>query len=189
MNTKLCTLLCGAVLFVAASGQTQSAPEGGVTLTMSHSVVAGGGGYSQWTQPDLQSGPGALIPNFEIQGTIGQGIAGTTSTAGPYGVHGGFWLRDIPLQPTAGRASITGRINNLGGANRRVRVVLTNLSTGERLIAAVNGLGYYTFDEVEVAHIYMLRAVGKGIVFEPENLTLRLLDNVSGVDFTAIPIE
>ena len=187
MNKKLFTLLCVvAVSLTTVAAQTR--PEGGTLLTMSHSVIAGGGGYSQWTQPDLQGRGGETVPNFEVEGTIGQAIAGTASTGGQYRVHQGFWFAD-EFQPTAAPASISGQVSSLGNRFHRTRVVLTDLSTGETRVANVNPFGFYRFDDLEVASLYLIEPEGQSLMFEPASLIVRLLDNVTGVDFTAHLIQ
>jgi hypothetical protein len=192
MNRRLFTLLCLIAFGAAASfGQARTEPEGGVVLTMTHSVVAGGGGYSQWTQPDVQGTVSATVPNFEVEGTIGQAIAGTASTGGQYRVHQGFWFPE-ELQPTAAAASITGQVLGLAPASasgRRVHIELTNLETGEVRTAILNQFGFYVFDDLEVSVLYQLRAVGPSMVFEPDSFTVRLVDNMTGVDFSAMPAQ
>lgn len=186
MNRKLFTLLfCLAFGLTTIAGQTR--PEGGTLLTMSHSAIAGGGGYSQWTQPDVQS----IVPNFEVTGTIGQAVVGPASTGDQYRLHHGFWFPD-DLQPSAAPASISGRVNNLESfptTARRVQLVLTNLSSGEVRIAPVNQFGFYEFTELELTSLYMVKAEGPSMVFEPESVTIRLVDNITGVDFSAIPAQ
>ena len=165
-------LIALSAVFSAASAQS---PEGGVIYTMSHAVVGGGGGKS------------GADSTMSVEGTFGQAIAGTTSSGGQYSLHGGFWFGDA-LQPTAAPASISGRVNGLaafGTAVRRVRVVLTDLATNEVRVARVNIAGYYQFDELEVEHLYLLRAEGPSITFAPDSVTISLLDNVTGVDFSA----
>jgi hypothetical protein len=189
MNRKLFTLIFVAVL--SSSIVTAQQPEGGVIYTMPQSVLAGGGGYSQWTQPDVHARANATVPNFEVEGTIGQVIAGTTSTGGQYSVQGGFWFADS-LAPTAAAASITGQVLGLTPAiasSRRVHIELTNLETGEVRTALVNQFGFYVFDDLEVSVLYQLRAEGPSMVFEPEILTVRLVDNMTGVDFSTMPAQ
>ena len=109
--------------------------------------------------------------------------------SGQYSLHGGFWFSDA-LQPTAAHASITGSINGLEAGSttgRRVRVELTNLRTGEVRTALVNQFGFYVFDDLEISVLYQVRAEGQAMRFEPESMTVRLVDNVTDVNFTAHP--
>ena len=177
MKKQLCTTFMSFALLVSAS--IAQLPEGGSIYAMEKAVVAGGG---------AKSGTEATRT---IEGTIGQSIAGSTSSA-PFGLHAGFWIGD-PLQPTAAPASISGRVNNLeslGIAARRIRVVVTNVLTCEVRSQPVGPFGYYEFVDLELTAIYQLRVdAPPSIAFEPESLTLRLVDNVSGADFTAHQIQ
>ena len=168
-------LLIGTLALAASPAAAQQRPEGGAIYSISHWVIAGGGGTSSDT-------------NRSLEGTIGQGVAGTTSAGGQYSLHGGFWYPDAGA-PTAATASITGRINNsyeLGRLRRSVRIILTDPSTGEERVASIGKIGRYRFDGVEVGRAYILRAEGRGVTFEPESRVINLLDNMADVDFTAV---
>jgi hypothetical protein len=185
MKTRFNTFLFIIAMSSAIFGQQ---PEGGSIYATPQSVIAGGGGYSQWTQPDIRTG--SLVPNFEVTGTIGQAITGRTSGA-QYDLQAGFWLADA-LQPTAAPASISGHVNNLdsfGMRAGRVRVIVTNLSTGEEHSRPVNQFGFYEFSDLELAATYLIRPEGLAMVFAPDNFTVRLVDNVTGVDFSAMPAQ
>lgn len=171
-------LVAASAVFSAASGQQ---PEGGVIYTQSHNAIAGGGGKS--TNEATVEVTGTVI----VEGTVGQALAGGLATGGQFSVHAGFWFAD-QLQPTAAPASISGRVTGLEGhgtAARRVRIVLTDLATNEVRFARINLAGFYQFDELEVEHLYLLRAEGPSIAFEPDSITINLLDNITGVDFSA----
>jgi hypothetical protein len=188
MRKEFYTLLFAIAM--SASIAIAQQPEVGVIYTMPQMVIAGGGGYSQWTQPDVHGRANVTVPNFEVEGTIGQAITGKTSGS-PYNLQAGFWFAD-ELQPTAAPASISGRINNLesvGILGRRVRVSITNLSTGEVRIQSINPFGYYEFADLELTTMYLIQAEGPSMVFEPASLTVRLVDNMTGVDFAVMPVH
>ena len=184
MRHKLFTILvaiaaCTFSITAQPSVRTQTS-EGGVILTLSHSVIAGGG---------AKSGTEATAT---VEGTIGQGaVAGTESTAGEFRLHSGFWFPD-DLQPSAAHASISGRVTNLDALrlrSHRIRLVLTKVSTGETRVSLVNPFGFYEFDDVDISEIYLLQPEGPSVAFSPESLTIHLVDSVTGVDFSATPIN
>ena len=159
------SMLLGAALTRAQSG-------GGYDL--SHNVISGGG--------EMRSAGG----NFEVGGTIGQAIAGTTSNGGIYGLHGGFWF-PVALAPTAANVMLTGRVLDLNGGNvRRVRVVLTDTTSGEIRTAQTNPFGYYRFDGVEVGRVYIVRAESRVFQFTPDSYVFSLVDARDDLDFTVI---
>ena len=172
MKTKIYSIAL-TVLLGAASIAAQT----GGTYDVSHNVVAGGGG--------MQSTGG----NFRLDGTVGQAIAGATGTGGQYGLRGGFWFSQT-FAPTAAHVSVTGRVNNTrGGIVRRVRVILTDNSTGLVRSAQTNQFGYYRFEDVEVGHLYIVQAESKNFTFTPETYIFTLLDARDDLNFTAVGIE
>jgi hypothetical protein len=91
------------------------------------------------------------------------------------------------LVPTAGEASITGRIVDLRGRGvRGITLSLFDASTGETKYATTTSFGYYSFSELEVMDFYILTAFGNrrySILDNERSFTLR--DNLTNVDFVA----
>ena len=77
--TTFCLLI--ATLSVAALSQS------GGNFTMNKSVIAGGGGH-------------ASGGSFVVDRTIGQSVAGTTSTGGSFSLGSGFWGGGSAMLPT-----------------------------------------------------------------------------------------
>lgn len=64
-------------------------PQTGGTFDLSHSVIATGGGSN------------STGGQFQVDGTAGQGFAGTVSNAATFDVHGGFWFQNKTSAPGA----------------------------------------------------------------------------------------
>ncbi|MEO8574881.1 MAG: carboxypeptidase-like regulatory domain-containing protein [Pyrinomonadaceae bacterium] len=144
---------------------------------LSHNVIASGGG-SQST--------GA---SFTLDGTIGQGIAGTVSSGGTLTVRGGFWPQNA-FAPTAAGTSISGRIRTADGQGiRSVSLSLTNASTGEISTTLSSSFGYYRFEEIPVGQIYILTVSAKRFSFNPDTRVITLLDELTDEDFNALPLK
>lgn len=92
------------------------------------------------------------------------------------------------LIPTAARASVTGRIvKDNGNGIRGVTLSLQNAMTGEIKHAMTNSFGYYTFEDLEVMHLYVLTAhENKRMTFSPNNRTFSLDMDMFDMNFTAI---
>jgi hypothetical protein len=156
MKTKIYS-----IAFIILLGAVSIAAQTGAIYDASHNTLAGGGG--------MQSAGG----NFRLDGTVGQAIAGTTGTAGQYGLRGGFWFNHV-FAPTAAHVSVTGRVNNTrGGIVRRVRVILTDNSTGFVRAAQTNQFGYYRFEDVESGIYTSFRRRAKTLLSRPKHTFLR----------------
>jgi hypothetical protein len=157
------------LLVFAASAFAQS----NATYDLSHNVIAGGGDKS-------------TNANFRFEGTVGQPAAGIVSGNALASLHGGFWNAS-PLAPTAARVSITGSVSNLdGGIVRRVRIVLSDSTTGEIRTAQTNSFGRFSFTGLEVGRVYILQAQSKNFQFTPDSYIFTLLDARDDLDFTAV---
>jgi len=90
------------------------------------------------------------------------------------------------LAPTAAGVSISGRV--LGSNEKGMRgmtVRLTDLQTGISTLAITNSFGFYTFDEVQPSHTYMLAVISsKRLNIVGNYRTITPLDNLIGVNFT-----
>jgi len=164
--------LVGSVLLFAAVYSVTAQSAG--AYDDSHNVIAGGGGSK------------SVSGSLSIDATIGQPQAGTVSTGGNFNLRGGFWAYQT-LMPTAAPVSITGRVASSATVPKcRVRITLLQLSSGAVRASLPNQFGYYRFDDVEIG-TYILRAESSYCQFEPSQLFLNLLDNLTDVNFSQIP--
>jgi len=89
-----------------------------------------------------------------------------------------------PFAPTAGSASIDGRIVNQNGRGlRNIRVTLQNGSTSEVKTALTNAFGYFRLEELEVGSFYVLSVQHKRYVFQTSSYAFTLNDDLVGFSF------
>ena len=90
--------------------------------------------------------------------------------------------------PTAAAASLSGQIRTVeGNGIANVAVTLTNTATGAMFRARSSSFGYYRFEGVEVGQSYILTVSSKQYRFESNPRVFTLVDEATGVDFTALP--
>lgn len=154
-----------------------------IILSVSFAAAQTGGGY-EITQSIIASGGGqnSASGNFSVDGTIGQPLAGTSSTGGTFNVRGGFWTSS--LAPTAATVDLSGKITlDRPGLMQNVRITLQNLSTGVIHSTNPSSFGFYRFEELEIGS-YLIQAERGGYQFNPPSFVLTLLDNLEDVIFT-----
>lgn len=171
MNKLFTLTIFVLFLFFGASLQKTFAQSSGGTFAVTQSVQAGGGGK-------------ASGGNYRVEGTAAQPAVDEPMNTPPYALRSGFWN---PLfAATAASATIGGRVLNPDGLPLKNAVV--NLSGGNMFnsrIARTNGFGYFTFDEVEVNHFYVLTVSSKRYGFANMTYSLTLTDNFTDIVFQA----
>jgi hypothetical protein len=92
--------------------------------------------------------------------------------------------------PTAATAVISGRVFDIyGGAVRDIIVSAANLGTGEVRSTRTNNFGAYRFAELTVGENYVITVRSRRYTFAADSIAVTLMDDLSGQDFTAIPIN
>lgn len=143
--------------------------------SLNQTVIAAGGETSSDSTGSI----------YKIEGTLGQPIAGTLANAGVYSIRSGFWS-PISLSPTAANGSISGRIVTRDGAGiRNVIVVLTGGGLFTPRTSRSGTFGNFTFEDVEVGHVYTLSVQSKKYGFPQDSQVLSLMDNVADIIFQA----
>jgi hypothetical protein len=90
-----------------------------------------------------------------------------------------------PSAPAA-NVSVSGRIMNLTGQGvANALVSMTDSGTGGRRSTLTSSFGYYSFSDVPSGISYTISPISKRFNFTPQ--TVLVNDNLTGVDFTAIP--
>jgi hypothetical protein len=143
------------------------------SYTLEQTVVASGGGTS-------------AAGVYQVEGAIGQPVAGTASTNGSFSLRGGFFT-PAPFAPTAAMATVSGRILTADGRGiRNVSVMMTGAS-GETRMAFSSSFGYFTFENVTVGEVYILSVRAKQFQFSQSSQTISVLEDLTGINFIADP--
>jgi len=151
--------LCGGVSVAAQSGGP---------FQIEKSVIAGGGG---------RSSGGTLT----LEGTIGQSVAGTTSSGGTFQVAGGFWGGSAP---PVSSATISGTVTTPDGRGLRNAIVRLTDQLGTSRSVITSAFGSYTFESVATGQTYTLSVQSRRYRFPARSLTVT--GNLTGVDFVGL---
>ena len=152
----------------AAHSQVTSNPP----YTIEQSVISSGGGIS--------SGGAGFI--YKIEGTIGEPIAGTTSSNSPFSIKGGFFTAQA-LAPTAAAVSISGRVITpweLGLTN--AFVTLTDMQGNSKTVLT-GKFGSFRFTNVTAGETYILNVSSKRYTYVPQVITVT--EDLTELIFTA----
>ena len=162
------------LLFVALTrAQSNSVVATGGPYTLEKTVIAGGGGQKQ-------------IAPVNENGTVGQAVAGQSSSGGPFIVYSGFWTPDA-LVPTAANVGVGGRVTDHSGTGiRNVTVTLTSQSGGIRK-ALSSSFGYYMFEGIEAGQTYMISVTSGRYTFPEPVRVIHVGDEITNADFVANP--
>jgi hypothetical protein len=87
-----------------------------------------------------------------------------------------------PVGTTASNVTISGRVVSGTGAGMRGAFVTIVDSRGNKLTAATNAFGYYTFASVPSGDTYIANAAARGLTFGTRVVTVN--DAVAGLDFS-----
>ncbi len=159
-------------LMLALVGATVAAVKAqtGGNYTITQSVIAGGGGTS-------------VGNTYQVEGTIGQALAGVTSNGPSYSVKSGFWTSQ--LTPSAATVSVGGRVM-VGGANGKgiinVKVSVTDASGTTRSVLTGTG-GKYRFDDLEAGQIYVFTVTAKRYTFDLPTIIHSATENFDELNF------
>lgn len=144
--------------------------QSGGAFVIQKSVIAGGGARSA-------SG------TFMLDGTLGQSVAGTTSSGGAFQLGGGFWGGDTTA--TAANVTISGRVFTSDGLTglRNASVTLTD-PTGVVRTATTSSFGFYSFDNVAPGFAYTMRISSRR--FRYQSQTVVPTGDLANVDFIGL---
>jgi hypothetical protein len=147
---------------IVLTGWAQS----GGSFSITQSVIAGGG----------QNSSGGA---FALNGTIGQPVAGVTSSGGVFSQSGGFWISD--LSPTAAGVNISGRVITPEEKGLFGAIVTLTDQAGNIRTTRTATFGYYQFTDIEVGQTVILTVISKKYIFQPQ--VVFVSDEISGLDF------
>lgn len=89
--------------------------------------------------------------------------------------------------PTAASVSVGGRVLTAEGRGLSGAQLSLMDSEGNIRVARTNGFGFYRFEDVQAGSIYFLNVEAKQYQFENSPRVINVLDELTGVDFTALP--
>ena len=159
-----------ALLILAAATETAMAQTGG-SYDLSRNVIAAGGATSNGG-------------TYRVEGTIGQNIAGTSSTGNTFNLHAGFWA-PLPLAPTAAGVTVGGRITTADGRGiRNVRMTITDAQGSVRR-ALSSAFGYYRFVDVLVGESYIFTVSARRFSFSQPVQVRSIVDETNDINFVA----
>jgi len=93
------------------------------------------------------------------------------------------------LGPTAATVSVGGRITTSSGFGiSQARVSITD-AKGETRTVLTNQSGYYRFDEAEAGQSYIVSVSRKRYQFMPSTQVVSVNEDLSSVDFMALPLQ
>jgi hypothetical protein len=100
-------------------------------------------------------------------------------------VHSGFWTPESAA-PTAGGASINGRVTVGGTRGIRNAVLELGSSDGTVRRAITGPFGYYSFSDVPVGETYTLTIRTKRYTFEQPTRLISLFEDMADVNFDGV---
>lgn len=140
--------------------------QSGGTFVIQKSVIAGGGGQ-------------AVGGGFTLDGTIGQSIAGTSSTGDGFELGGGFWGGGGAAP--AADVTVSGRVLTPDGRSLRNTIVSLIDSAGVRRFATSSSFGVYSFANVRTGETYTMTVTSKRYRFTPQILAIN--SSIANLDF------
>lgn len=168
INLKIYLIVCLSLCLLtgATFGQTSS----GGDFTITQSIVTPGNTHTENSN------------TFLLTGTLGQNLAGKTSSGAPFQLRSGFWFSD--LAPTAAGVTVSGRVvgfNDKGIPG--VTVVLFGGSDAVERTAKTDVRGNFKFEDVEVGQFYILSVQQDRYVFTMNTYTFNLLEERTDIIF------
>ncbi|HEX8247115.1 MAG TPA: carboxypeptidase-like regulatory domain-containing protein [Pyrinomonadaceae bacterium] len=175
MKTAIRFIVSAAIAAASFAAVAEAQVAGNPPYTLEQAVVATGGGTS--------ADAGNV---YKVEGTIGQPVAGTSSTNASFTVRGGFFT-PAPFAPTAALAKISGRVLTADGRGiRNVSITMTS-ATGELRMAFSSSFGYFTFENVPVGEVYILTVRAKQFQFSQNSQAVSVSEDLTDVNFIANP--
>jgi hypothetical protein len=166
-------VIFSAVLLIAISAQAQTAESpsmSGGSFTMTQSVIAGGGGKMQRVA-------------INVDGIIGQPLAGLYSSRNQYEHYSGFWL---PAQITQHNSAVAGGriVNSEGNGIRNAQVTIT-FPNGEIRTTTSGAGGYYRFADIPLGKNYVVTVTAKRFTFSQNAQERKIVGDTQDINFVA----
>ena len=98
------------------------------------------------------------------------------------------WTGAGPLAPTAADVSLSGRVTTADGRGvTNAVIVLTGNSLPQPIMVKTGSFGYYRFENLEAGETYVVTVNSKRFTFSVPSRVVSVPDNVSNIDFVAMP--
>ena len=165
MRKTIISLLCS---IFAVLSTISVWPQSGGTFTIEKSVIAGGGGQTTGGQ-------------FVLDATIGQHIAGTTSTGSTFELGSGYWGGGAT---TSANVTVSGRVLTSDGRGLRNATVSITDSNGVSRIATTSSFGFFSFVNISAGQAYTFRIFSRFFRFQPR--TVQVDGNLTLADFMGL---
>ena len=141
------------------------------------------------TQSVTTDASGNATVNFTSSSALAAGQFITSTATDPNGNTSEFSACRVVLGPTAATVSVGGRITTSSGFGiSEARVSITD-AKGETRTVLTNQSGYYRFDEAEAGQSYIVSVSRKRYQFMPSTQVVSVNEDLSSVDFTALPLQ
>jgi hypothetical protein len=124
---------------------------------------------------------GALIDRTSGRDFSTKAVCATANSLSPF-------VLAQNLAPTAAHVSVSGRVlTENGNGIRSVRVTLAGGSLTSPRQTLTSSFGYFTFDDIEAGHTYIITVSAKRFTFAQPTQAVSVLDNVTDIAFVAQP--
>lgn len=175
MKRQLQTILLLTALVISYIAPVNAQVANNPPYTLEQSVIASGG----------VAGSNTVGNQFSITGSIGQSVAGTSSSNSPFFLKAGFFTNPMAA-PTAAGVTISGRIRMSNGRGiRNITVTLTEADGTTHTILS-GASGQYSFTDVVVGQLVILYVKGNRFTFSEPIQILNLIGEATDIDFIAI---
>jgi len=161
-----------AVFIIGSFSPVNAQVAQGGNYKLEQAVIGSGGGVSSDAANNV----------YKIEGSVGEPVAGTTSSNMAFSVKGGFFTSPA-LAPTAAAVSISGRVitpQTLGLTN--ALVTLTDMQGNSKTVMTGKS-GRYRFINVVAGETYILSVSSKRYIYAPQMITLN--EDLTEVNFMA----
>ena len=153
--------------------------------TAAEAQVATGGAYALDQTSVAAGGTASTGGVYRVEGTSGQTAAGVNSSGAAYGMLSGFW-QPAPAAPTAGAASVGGRVLRTGGAGLgNAFVTLSGGNLTAPRTTRTNQFGSFFFDGIEVGQTYVISVAHRRYGFAQNSQVITVMDSVADLVFEA----
>lgn len=145
------------------------------------------GGANVW-DGDLPANRVSFDQTVAITIPVGEEIMLRWSSLGTSAQGDGIGVDDIAITavgPTAGEASISGRVTTASGVAIRGAYITLQGADGTLKTAITNSFGYFNLKGLDVGETYVVSVSARRYTFKNSTIAVNLSDNFTGLNFVA----